>query len=107
MSYPSRKTVEMNHADVIQKLAKHVGFSILNKPQDCGDYHETGPELIVGLNLDRVSLEQKVDAILAHLGLVVVKDNTPKCVKRSSRGNFPAGHTVAQAPTLVVDEEPL
>lgn len=106
MSYPRRKAVEMNHADVIAKLAKHVGFPIMNKSIGYGDYHETGPELMPGLSVNRVTLEQKVNALLEHLGLTVVVDRKAKCVKRSSRGDFPAGRTVvAKAPALTDLEE--
>lgn len=98
------KKTAKNHAECIKVLAKQVGLSVLNKYDEYGEKSE---EVVMGIPLSGdITLADKVDAILEHLGLVVTRDRKAKCVKRSSRGNFPAGATkVAEAPTCVVDEE--
>lgn len=98
------KAIAKNHAECIKALAKEVGRSVLNKYDQYGDAKE---EIDISIGLPRsITLADKVEAILTHLNLVVVKDSKPKCVKRSSRGNFAAGATVCpEAPTLVADEE--
>lgn len=101
-----RKSTEMNHADAITQLAKFVGFPIVSRKYMGETETESEPEVMVGISLERATLQQKVDAILEYLGLVVVVPSKPKCVKRSSRGNFPAGATkVPEAPTCVVRPE--